>query len=62
AMPVIAISANASGVDKQRALEAGADAFLPKPIDRDELLEEIARRIGLQWVYAGDRPVVTERS
>lgn len=39
--PVIVISADASETDEQRALSAGASAFLPKPFTADQLLRVI---------------------
>jgi len=48
-LPVIAVSANASGTDKARCLAAGADAFVAKPIDRDRLLQVVGERLALQW-------------
>ena len=41
--PVIALSAHASRADVQRALDAGCDAYVTKPIDEQVLLREIAR-------------------
>ena len=38
ALPVVAMTANAMDEDRQRALEAGMDAHLPKPIDVDEMV------------------------
>jgi two-component system sensor histidine kinase RpfC len=40
-LPVIILSADATPVAKREALEAGADAFLAKPIEALKLLEEI---------------------
>ncbi|WP_280155972.1 ATP-binding protein [Piscinibacter sp. XHJ-5] len=48
-LPIIVVSANASGADRQACLDAGANAFLPKPIDFERLLTEIARLLGLTW-------------
>ncbi|MGE5451883.1 MAG: ATP-binding protein [Acidobacteriota bacterium] len=50
AIPVIALSANASLVDRDRALAAGADVFMPKPLERDLLLMQIGRCLGLAWL------------
>lgn len=38
-VPIIVITGGAGDKDKERALAAGAVAFLPKPIDHDELLK-----------------------
>jgi two-component system sensor histidine kinase RpfC len=40
-LPVIILSADATPETRREALEAGADAFLPKPIEALRLLEEI---------------------
>ncbi len=48
-LPVIALSANASMADQERAMTAGADAFLPKPIERDLLLARIGQCLSLNW-------------
>jgi CheY-like chemotaxis protein len=41
AVPVLALSADSSAATPARALAAGCDAFLPKPVSSDHLLEEI---------------------
>jgi signal transduction histidine kinase/CheY-like chemotaxis protein len=51
-LPVVMVSANASADDRARSLEAGASAFVPKPVDRDLLLSLLAQQLGLQWHYA----------
>lgn len=40
-IPVIVVSARDSHANKDRALQAGAKAFLQKPVDNDELLAVI---------------------
>jgi two-component system sensor histidine kinase RpfC len=45
-LPVIMLSADATPEAKREALEAGADAFLPKPIEALRLLDEIQRLAG----------------
>jgi two-component system sensor histidine kinase RpfC len=42
-LPVIILSADAALETKRAALDAGADAFLPKPIEALRLLEEVHR-------------------
>lgn len=44
--PVIVISTDASNVDRERAMSAGASAFLPKPFSAQDLLDTIARARG----------------
>jgi CheY-like chemotaxis protein len=50
-VPIITISANASQADRDRSLAMGVDAFLPKPIDFEQLLAHIETLLGLSWVY-----------
>jgi CheY-like chemotaxis protein len=50
-LPVIAVSASASGSDAQSSLAAGADAFLPKPIHLERLLSHAGALLKLQWIY-----------
>jgi len=45
-LPIVAMTANAMDEDRQRALEAGMDAHLPKPIDVDDLVRTLARVTG----------------
>ncbi|MGH1343301.1 MAG: response regulator [Nannocystales bacterium] len=42
-IPVLVISTDASHPDTQRALEAGANAFLAKPFTAEQFLEAVAR-------------------
>lgn len=41
--PVIVVSGRVGEKDARRALDAGAAAFLPKPLDRKKLLEHVAQ-------------------
>jgi CheY-like chemotaxis protein len=50
AIPVIAISASASGGDEASSMAAGANAFLPKPIDLSRLLAQIGALLRLEWI------------
>jgi PAS domain S-box-containing protein len=49
-IPVIAISANVSGHNRERCLAAGADAFLDKPLNLNLLLEQVERLLRLRWI------------
>jgi CheY-like chemotaxis protein len=51
-MIIIAISASVFDTDRQQSLLAGCNAFLPKPIRVDQLLELLATHLGLTWHYA----------
>jgi two-component system, cell cycle response regulator DivK len=43
-VPIVAVSARVMPADRERALEAGCDEFVPKPID-DVLLAELVDRL-----------------
>ena len=45
-IPVIVVSARDRHANKDRALQAGAKAFLQKPVDNDELLAVIRQCLG----------------
>ncbi|EGW22821.1 ATP-binding protein [Methylobacter tundripaludum] len=49
-VPIIALSASASNADETKCLQAGANAFLPKPVDQDELLAQMAALMQLEWI------------
>ncbi|HEY9761064.1 MAG TPA: ATP-binding protein [Trichocoleus sp.] len=49
--PIIASPATLSHVERQESLDAGCNAFLPKPIDLEALLQELHRLLGLSWLY-----------
>ncbi len=57
-LPVIAVSASADSRNEAHCLEAGADAFLPKPIDMMRLLAQIAALLGLEWRYEQESQAV----
>jgi CheY-like chemotaxis protein len=54
-VPIIMVSAGATSEDQRNALEAGANSFLPKPLDLHRLLAEIGTLLDLTWLpAAGD--------
>jgi len=55
-VPVIAASASALPEDRAASLEAGANAFLAKPIDPTQLLEHIGSLLGLKWLGDAQAP------
>ncbi len=55
---IIAISASVLENDQSQSLNAGCDAFLPKPVDVDALLNLLATLLRLQWIYA--TPAITD--
>jgi len=48
-IPIIIVTASASREDEAKNLEAGANAFLPKPIEHDMLLKSIGNLLSLAW-------------
>jgi signal transduction histidine kinase/ligand-binding sensor domain-containing protein/FixJ family two-component response regulator len=53
-LETISIIANSAGVnreDQDNSIAAGANSFVPKPIDTQNLLEEIGRLLRLMWTY-----------
>ena len=50
---IIAISASVFESDRQQAIDAGCDEFLPKPFEETQLLGALGRVLGLRWVQAG---------
>jgi two-component system sensor histidine kinase RpfC len=57
-LPVIMLSADVTTEAKREALEAGADAFLPKPIESIRLLEELQRLATAGPAAARETPAV----
>jgi CheY-like chemotaxis protein len=49
-IPIVHVTASASEEDKAKCYAAGANAFLAKPIDHDQLLEAIGTLLSLVWV------------
>ncbi len=45
-LPIIALTANAFDSDRQQALQAGCNDFLPKPINAEKCLQTIEKFIG----------------
>jgi PAS domain S-box-containing protein len=58
-VPIIALSASVSVSDNDQCLAAGMNAFLPKPLEADKLLEQMAKLLQLEWVY-GTAPIEAE--
>ena len=48
--PILVLSGRSSEKDRQDALRAGADAFIPKPVERGNLLATVA-----EWLAEGEK-------
>jgi CheY-like chemotaxis protein len=54
---IIAVSATADADAVRVGPGLDADAFLAKPLDRERLLREVARQLGLEWTLASPSAV-----
>ncbi|MBD2358621.1 CHASE2 domain-containing protein [Tolypothrix sp. FACHB-123] len=50
-LPIITSSASVFELDREKSLQAGANDFLPKPIQIDALLQLIKKYLQLEWIY-----------
>lgn len=48
---IIASSASVFDSDQYKSLDSGANAFLSKPIQIDELLSLLEKHLGISWIY-----------
>ncbi|WP_158936132.1 ATP-binding protein [Burkholderia sp. S171] len=51
-VPIIVVTASPSSRDERKSLEAGVNAFLPKPVEFGRLLAHICALLNLEWTYA----------
>lgn len=49
---IIAVSASVLEADAAKSRVAGCDAFLPKPVNLDKLLDLLGTHLKLRWIYA----------
>ncbi|MEG3956952.1 PAS domain S-box protein [Microcoleus sp. herbarium2] len=55
---IIVSSASVFETDQYRSLEAGANAFIAKPVQANELLQKLQEYLELEWVYeANEAPL-----
>lgn len=51
AIPILVVSASAFESDRERSIQAGAKAFLPKPLQVDDLFHTLRSILGVDWLY-----------
>lgn len=59
-VPIIAVSSGISPQNQSNALAAGACSFLPKPLDRDEMIRLVGEATGVEWIMGEGNPVEPE--
>ena len=57
---IIANSASVYEADQKKSLAIGSDAFLPKPIQAETLLELLQQHLNLTWLYGDNIPETAE--
>jgi CHASE2 domain-containing sensor protein/DNA-binding NarL/FixJ family response regulator/anti-sigma regulatory factor (Ser/Thr protein kinase) len=55
-LPIIVSSASVFEENRQRSLQAGATAFLPKPLQIDELFNALRSLLTVNWIYTQSQP------
>lgn len=55
-IPIIVSSASVFDEDRDRSLQFGGTAFLPKPVQAEELLDLLQQHLELDWHYATTPP------
>jgi len=60
-IPIVALTANALEGDKQKAMIAGCDGYIAKPIDVDELPNQIASHLNNKRVAKTSPPLVKSK-
>lgn len=61
-VPIVALTANALEGDKQKALSAGCDGYIAKPIDVDELPKQIASHLNHKPSTDTSQPAAQKRT
>ena len=59
-IPIVVVSANVFSEDKKNALENGANDFMSKPIEENELLLMLEKHVGANLTYSEDKEEILE--
>ncbi|WGV23645.1 ATP-binding protein [Halotia branconii] len=57
---IIASSASVFAADQYKSIDVGADAFLPKPIEVETLLELLRQYLQLEWLYENKTNIINK--
>ena len=49
-IPIIAVSASVMDMDQRKIQQAGCEAFLPKPVETQQLLALLEKHLQLEWI------------
>jgi CheY-like chemotaxis protein len=55
-VPIIAVSSGISTKNQAAAMAAGARSFLPKPLDRGEMIRLVGEATGVEWIVEEAAP------
>jgi two-component system, sensor histidine kinase len=59
-IPAIASSASVFESNQNESIQAGANVFLPKPIEALRLLEVVQKYLNLEWLYEDNQSIASE--
>lgn len=59
-IPIIASSASVFNFDRQQSREAGCTDFLPKPVQAEELLNQLQQWLELSWIYETEAAIAPQ--
>jgi len=55
-------SASVFEIDQYKSLEAGGNDFLPKPVQAEQLLQQLQQLLHLEWVYEAVAREIEQRA
>jgi signal transduction histidine kinase/DNA-binding response OmpR family regulator len=56
-LPVIVSSASVFEIDQDKSIAAGGNTFLAKPVQAEDLLDQLQAQLNLEWIYESADPV-----